>query len=68
MATVRDTKLTAWFKLNQTDPDARAHLYIDIPTFYTWHAQRKVSSAIARCPLHLLPLPSASNKQQQVLL
>jgi hypothetical protein len=31
----RDTKLTAWFKLNQMDDAARAHLYIDIPTHYT---------------------------------
>ncbi|KAL4436594.1 hypothetical protein ABPG75_003733 [Micractinium tetrahymenae] len=48
-AAKRATKLTAWFKLNETDPDARAHLYIDIPTFYTWHAQRKV------CPWNGVP-------------
>lgn len=35
----RDTKLTAWFKLNQADEAARGHLYIDIPEHYTWHSK-----------------------------
>nr|GEZ62766.1 hypothetical protein [Tanacetum cinerariifolium] len=29
--------LTAFFELNQTDTEARQHLYKDIPKFYTWN-------------------------------
>ncbi|GJX80260.1 uncharacterized protein Tco_0328409 [Tanacetum coccineum] len=29
--------LTAFFELNQTDTQARQHLYKDIPQFYTWN-------------------------------
>ncbi|GJS72866.1 ATP-dependent DNA helicase PIF1 [Tanacetum coccineum] len=29
--------LTAFFELNQTDIEARQHLYKDIPKFYTWN-------------------------------
>ncbi|XP_076058585.1 uncharacterized protein LOC143035603 [Oratosquilla oratoria] len=35
----RDTQLTAWFKLNQSDVDARAHLYTDIPEYYVFNNQ-----------------------------
>ncbi|XP_059179144.1 uncharacterized protein LOC131958244 [Physella acuta] len=30
------SKLLAWFKLNQEDPNARDYLYIEIPEHYTW--------------------------------
>ena len=33
---VRDSKLIAWFKLNQHDLQARRHLYTEIPQHYTW--------------------------------
>ncbi|XP_076037314.1 uncharacterized protein LOC143022820 [Oratosquilla oratoria] len=33
----QDTQLTAWFKLNQSDVDARAHLYTDIPEYYVFN-------------------------------
>jgi hypothetical protein len=33
-ASVRDTTLTAWFKLNIASPAARAYLYQDIPYHY----------------------------------
>jgi hypothetical protein len=56
-AAQRATKLTAWFQLNQSDPDARAHLYIDIPSFYTWNAKNKVrprpSWRPCLCPCHV---------------
>src|SRR5258706_4489828 len=32
----RDTKLMAFFKLNQTDPNAHNMLYSDIPNHYRW--------------------------------
>ena len=35
-ADASDTTLTAWFKLNQTDSSAHAHLYHNIPNFYTF--------------------------------
>ncbi|XP_076035366.1 uncharacterized protein LOC143021643 [Oratosquilla oratoria] len=35
----QDTQLTAWFKLNQSDVDARAHLYTDIPEYYVFNNQ-----------------------------
>ncbi|XP_076069725.1 uncharacterized protein LOC143041602 [Oratosquilla oratoria] len=35
----QDTQLTAWFKLNQSDVDARAYLYIDIPEYYVLNNQ-----------------------------
>ena len=30
------TELTEWFKLNQTDEEARQHLYVDIAKHYVW--------------------------------
>ena len=35
-ASKRDTHLTAWFKLNETDVDARHLLYSDIPSHFTF--------------------------------
>ncbi|XP_076052786.1 uncharacterized protein LOC143032200 [Oratosquilla oratoria] len=35
----QDTQLTAWFKLNQSDVDARAHLYTDTPEYYVFDNQ-----------------------------
>jgi hypothetical protein len=36
------TTLTAWFELNEKDPEARVHLYNDIPHHYTWHRKGKL--------------------------
>ncbi|XP_018574798.1 uncharacterized protein LOC108913690, partial [Anoplophora glabripennis] len=35
------TQLTAWFLLNQNDPDARQYLYTDIPYHYVWNNRTK---------------------------
>ena len=35
-AAAKDSKLTAWFKLNRDDPDARNYYYYEIPEHYTW--------------------------------
>jgi len=37
----QDSKLTAWFKLNQTDEHARQCLYTQIPQHYTWNGKEK---------------------------
>jgi len=37
-----DSKLTAWFKLNVTEPEANIHLYHDIPKYYVWKNDKKV--------------------------
>ena len=36
-----ETMLTAWFKTNQEDPEARLVLYPDFPKKYTWMAGKK---------------------------
>lgn len=41
MAASRNTTLTQFFKLNQEDPDARNHTYVDILRHYTWNAGEK---------------------------
>jgi len=38
----RDTKLMAWFRLNQTDQSSRDYTYCEIPKFYTWQDNGKV--------------------------
>ena len=35
----KDTQLTAWFKLNQIDPRARALLYCEIPEHYVFDSK-----------------------------
>jgi hypothetical protein len=35
-AEIRDSKLTAWFRLNRRHPTARKYLYSEIPEHYTW--------------------------------
>ncbi|GBM94812.1 hypothetical protein AVEN_69364-1 [Araneus ventricosus] len=35
-AAQRNTMLTAWFKLNRTDPDANRYFYVDIPKHFVW--------------------------------
>ena len=35
-AATKDSKLTAWFKLNASDPNAREYFYYEIPEHYTW--------------------------------
>lgn len=37
-----DTTLTAWFKLNQIDPEANNIKYINIPKYYTYDRQSKI--------------------------
>jgi len=37
----QDSKLTAWFKLNQEDATARQFLYTEIPQHYVWDAPNK---------------------------
>lgn len=34
-----ETMLTAWFRLNRHDVDARQYLYHEIPKHYSWHSQ-----------------------------
>ncbi|XP_032457833.1 uncharacterized protein LOC100679775 isoform X5 [Nasonia vitripennis] len=36
-----NTTLTAWFKLNANDPQARQYLYVDIPYFYVFNEKTK---------------------------
>jgi hypothetical protein len=36
------TKLTAWFDLNERDPNARQYLYTEIPKHYRWYNKRWV--------------------------
>lgn len=36
-----NSKLTAYFKLNQLDPAARQYLYSEIPLHYTYHKPNK---------------------------
>ena len=38
----KNTKLTAWFKLNQDDEEARQHLYHNIPKYYIWKSQERI--------------------------
>ena len=38
----KDTRLTAWFKLNTVDPNARQHTYLELPQFYVWNNQKKM--------------------------
>ncbi len=40
-AAEKDTTLTAWFKLNQDNPDARVHLYHDIPNHFVFDRDNK---------------------------
>ena len=49
------TTLTAWFRLNESDPDARKLRYIDIPSKYvfdkktrSWQKRRRASNVVAR--------------------
>ena len=38
----KNTKLTAWFKLNEDDEEARQHLYHNIPKYYIWKSQARI--------------------------
>lgn len=38
---VKHTKLTAWFHLNQTEPEARKYLYPDLPRYYIWKSSER---------------------------
>ena len=35
------TKLTAWFDANRIYPQARQHMYVEFPEFWTWHGDGK---------------------------
>ncbi|KAJ1686825.1 hypothetical protein LUZ63_010753 [Rhynchospora breviuscula] len=37
----QQTKLTAWFQLNQNDPFARTLTYPEVTKYYTWHKDEK---------------------------
>lgn len=41
VANPRQTKLQAYFRLNQVDHEARIHLYNEIPQHYTWNESNK---------------------------
>jgi hypothetical protein len=51
-----ETKLTAYFKTNRIDAEARTILYIDFPRYFTWNAtnkqwqRRKQGNSIGRIP------------------
>jgi hypothetical protein len=38
----KNTKLTAWFLLNQNDPEAHQYLYHDIPKYYVWKNDKRM--------------------------
>ena len=38
----KNTKRTAWFKLNSEDPNARNILYHDIPKYYVWKSTQRI--------------------------
>jgi PIF1-like helicase/Helitron helicase-like domain at N-terminus len=63
----RDTKLTAWFKLNASSEPARLHLYVDIPSFYCWNDKRRVwtlRKKLGQTVLGRLPKVSPANSEQ----
>ncbi len=39
---IKNTKLTAWFKLNETDPEARKYLYHELPRYFIWKSTERV--------------------------
>jgi len=47
-ASTKRTTLTAWFFLNQNDPDARQLPYHQIPTRYTWNPNRANGTWVRR--------------------
>ena len=50
VAEPRDTQLTAFFKLNQSDPLARQHLYADLPQHYVFDKKARVWNPRQRQP------------------
>ena len=40
-ASVQDTTLTSWFKVNAVDPNARSILYPNFPEEYVWHDEHQ---------------------------
>lgn len=55
----KDTSLMAWFKLNESDPEAQSHIYPEIPKYYTWNAnqwkKRKAKRNIITCMYFVHP-------------
>ena len=45
----KDTTLLAWFKLNQTDPQARHLKYHEIPEHYVWNSHQHKWTPRKRC-------------------
>ena len=37
LGNLKDTTLLAWFKLNQSDPEAKNYKYHEIPEHYVWN-------------------------------
>eukprot|EP00798_Chlamydomonas_sp_ICE-L_P013350 gene13350-19192_t len=50
--------LTAWFKLNQDDQNARQHLYHDIPQHYVFNTKEKLWTKRQRQGPMRIPLPT----------
>ncbi len=48
----RDTKLTAWFKLNQIDKDAHKIKYLDLAKYYVWKSQPRQWTKRKGNPVH----------------
>ena len=44
-----NTTLTAWFKTNKTDNEARNILYPDFPKYYTWNKSKKIWTKRTKC-------------------
>ena len=47
----RETTLTAWFRLNRENAEARKYLYTDIPLHYVWKSSRWVTRKETRKPI-----------------
>ena len=41
-SSVNETKFLQWMELNKTDTFARTLLYVEIPKFYVWNAQKRI--------------------------
>ena len=41
MANVKDSKLTAFFKLCESDAFAKTLVYLDVPRYFTWNTAHR---------------------------
>ena len=53
-ATEMDTQLTAWFKFNQSNPEANKHLYTDIPNHYIFDSSKREWRPHKKCSLRVI--------------